>query len=180
MTRVLIFGSHSLTWKHLPVFRALALHASLETSPECSPAVPPMSMDLMRFLLAGGDDEWPRLSTSESLVLVHGDRIPSAKVPGAIGADKLAELACMETWPERRTLRRIRLDPQPGETREQTEGRRNGAMVAARPHRTYCVHTDLDASVESRGTAAFLTAAGIPYVYVRVTPAGDLVSVEQR
>lgn len=29
-------------------------------------------------------------------------------------------------------------------------------------------------------TAGFLTAAGIPYAYARVTQAGALVSVEQR
>lgn len=178
--RVLFFGSRSLTWKHLGVMRALALHATLETSPECSPAVPPMSLDLVRFLMAGGDDEWPRLSGSEPLVLIHGDRPPGERVPCAIGADRLAELACMESWPARRSVRRIRLKQEPGETAAQAESRRNGGMVASRPHRAYVVHTDLNSSQESANTASFLKAAGIAFHYVRVTQAGDIVSVELR
>jgi hypothetical protein len=178
--RVMFFGSRSLTWRHLPVLRALALHASLDLAQyDAGHSVPHMDLDLMRLLMAGGDDEWPALPESEPLILLHGDG-PPGKVPGAIGADKLAELACMEGWPERRRLKRFPVEQHAGETWGQAAARRNAAMVAARPHRAYAIHTDLDASKGSSMTASFLTSAGIPYWYVRVRQSGELVSVEQR
>lgn len=177
--RVLIFGSRSLTWRHLPVFRALALHATLAMGFENEPGgVPPMSLDLLRFMMGGGDDEWPR--HREPMVLLNGDG-PPGKERGAIGADKLAVLACMEAWPEDR--RRMRWFPpeQIGtETWAQAAGRRNREMVEAKPDRAYAIHTDLDSSKGSSMTASLLTSAGITYWYIRVSQAGALVSVERR
>lgn len=181
--RVLIFGSRSLTWKHLPVFRALALHATLDLYPYDTDAVPPLSLGLIDHLLCGGDDEWPRVWRGDDafrLTLLNGDG-PPGKERGAIGADKLAVLACMEAWPE--NARRMRWFPpesQGDETWAQAAGRRNRDMVEAKPDRAYCVHTDLDASRGSSMTASLLTSAGIPYWYIRVTQAGAVASVEQR
>jgi hypothetical protein len=121
----------------------------------------------------------PLLPESEPLILLHGDG-PPGKVPGAIGADKLSELACMEGWPARRRLKRFPVEQRAGESWGQAAARRNAAMVAARPRRAYAIHTDLDASKGSSMTASFLTSAGIPYWYVRVRQSGELVSVEQR
>lgn len=173
--RVLVFGSRNLTWKHLRMMRPLASHAAREA---CDLAL----WLEQAFQVARNDSLWgtvPELPESEPLVLLHGDG-PPGRTPGAIGADKLAELACMEAWPERRRVRRFPVEQRPGESWGQAADRRNGEMVAARPHRAYCVHTDLDASKGSSITAGYLTAAGIPYWYVRVTPAGELVSVAQR
>jgi hypothetical protein len=168
--RVMIFGSRSLTWKHLPIVRLVAVHAAM--------AQPPDLGDWLRS--ARGVPklvEW--LPDTEPVILLHGDGPPGG-VPGAIGCDKLAELACMEAWPARRSLRRFPVEQRAGETWGQAAARRNGAMVAARPHRVYVVHTDLDSSKGSSMTAGFLTAAGIPYAYVRCKQSGELVGVEQR
>lgn len=178
--KVLIFGSRSLSWKHLPVFRAVALHATLELGFENEGGVPAMSFDLMKTLIGcGDDDEWPR--HSETMTLLNGDG-PPGRERGAIGADKLAVLACMEGWPE--SKRRMRwFPPEPTSTTEtwpQAAGRRNREMVEARPERAYCIHTSLDASKGSSMTASLLKSAGIPFWYLRVTPAGAIVSVEER
>jgi hypothetical protein len=180
--RVLMFGSRSLSWKHLPVFRALALHATLSLVHDECGGVPPMSLDLMRFLMAGGDDEWQR--HGELMALLNGDG-PPGKDRGAVGADKLALLACMEAWPE--TMRRVRwFKPeelqakQPGVSWAQAAAMRDVAMAEARPDRAYVVHTDLDSSRGSIITARALTERGLPFWYCRVTPAGALVSVEER
>lgn len=177
-TRILMFGSRSLTWHHLPVFRALALHATLDIHPYDADPVPRMSMDLLHFLMAGGDDEWPR--HRDSLVLLNGDG-PPGRERGAVGADKLALLACMEAWPEdSRRVRWFPPEPKAGETWAQAAARRNREMVEAKPHRVYCVHSNLNASKGSSMTAGFLKEAGIPFWLVTITPAGAVVSVEER
>lgn len=180
--KVLMFGSRSLTWKHLPVFRALALHATLDLHPYDTDAVPEMSLGLLEFMMRGGDDEWPRVTRGggTTLTLLNGDG-PPGKERGAIGADKLAVLACMEAWPEdNRRMRWFPPEPQGSETWAQAAGRRNREMVAAVPDRAYCVHTDLDSSKGSSMTAGFLKDAGLSFWYVRVSQAGALVSVEER
>lgn len=169
--RILVFGSRSLTWKHLPLMRLVAVHAALAKPGDlgdwlCTALGVPRLVDV--------------LPEPEPLILCHGDGPPGGSVPCAIGADRLAELACMEVWPERRKVRRFPVEQRAGETWGQAAARRNGAMVAARPHRAYVVHEDLDHSKGSSMTASFLTASGISYFYVRVTPAGALVSVEVR
>jgi hypothetical protein len=168
--KVLIFGSRSLTGKHLHLMRLITQHALL--------AEPP---DLGAFLAAEGMDaqDLVLLPESESLVLVNGDG-PPGKERGAIGADKLAVLACLETWPERRKMRWFPPEPKGEETWAQAAARRNQHMVASKPDRVYCVHTDLDASKGSSMTADFLKAAAITFWYVQVTTAGALVGVEER
>lgn len=171
--KILIFGSRSLTWKHLPVFRALALHAMKNHA-----GLPALSVELTNGILAGNLSGWP--DVLDSLILLNGDG-PPGKERGAIGADKLAVLACMETWPEsQRRMRWFPPEPQGDETWAQAAGRRNREMVEAKPGRAYCVHTDLDASKGSSMTASLLTSAGIPFWYIRATQAGAIVSVEER
>lgn len=172
--RCLFFGSRNLTWKHLRVMRVLAGHAHFATQPELASWLPEAMAD---------DDsavwgmEW--IPETEPLVLLHGDG-PPGRTPGAIGADKLSEVACMERWPTRRVLRRFPADPVGDESWGQAAARCNAAMVAAKPHRAYCVHENLDASKGSVMTAGMLTRAGIRYHYVRVSPAGAVTSVEER
>lgn len=180
--KILIFGSRSLTWKHLPAFRALALHATLSLVHDECGGVPPMSMDLMHFLMAGGDDEWQRHGAP--MILISGDG-PPGKERGAVGADKLALLACMEAWPaEQRRIRWFKPEEaqakQPALSWARAAAMRDVEMAEARPDRSYCVHTDLDNSKGSIITARALHERGLPYWYVRVTPAGAVVSVEER
>lgn len=177
--KVLIFGSRSLTWKHLPVFRALALHAVVDFSADggFSPRA------VLDALLAGAPPTtWHRISGS--LTLINGDG-PPGKERGAVGADKLALLACMEAWPE--AQRRVRwFKPEEVQKADPTiswaraAAARDIAMADATPDRSYVVHTDLDSSRGSIITAQALTERGLPFWHVRVTQAGALVSVEER
>lgn len=177
--RCLFFGSRSLTWKHLPVMRALALYASLShVRDECG-GVPPLSLELMPLLLAGGDDEWRRLPDDEPLILMHGDG-PPGKTPGAVGADKLAEGACLLEWPERRRIRRFLVDQQGTETWGQAAARRDVAMADARPDRAFCVHSDLESSRGSIITARALAARGIRFWYVQTSSSGSVLKVQMR
>lgn len=181
--RVLMWGSRSLTWRHLPVFRALALHSTLSTGFHAEPGgVPLMSMDLLRFLMGGGDDEWTRHGMP--MCLLNGDG-PPGKERGAVGADKLALLAAMEVWPE--AQRRVRWykpedlqAKQPGLTWGQAAAMRDIAMAEARPHRAYVVHTNLEASRGSIIAARALHERGLAFWYVHVKPSGDVVAVEER
>lgn len=168
--RVLIFGSRSMTWKHLPIFRLVAHHALIDGP-----------VPLGAFVATEGMDgiELPLLPEAEPLVCLNGDG-PPGKERGAIGADKLALLACMETWPERRKVRWFPPEPKGDETWAQAAGRRNREMVEAKPERAYCIHTDLDSSKGSSMTVDLLKSAGIPFWYIRVTQAGAVVSVEER
>lgn len=190
--KILVFGSRSLTWKHLPVFRAVALHSLLDVYPytDGSHAVPPMSKELVAWMANGGDDEWPR--HRQPMTLLNGDG-PPGKGRGAIGADKIAVLACMEAWPEKtedgKRRRHVRwFPPEPKrdatgnevETWGQAAARRDVEMADARPDRSYCIHTDLDSSKGSIITADALRERLLSFWYLRVTPTGDLVSVEQR
>lgn len=190
--KVLIFGSRSLTWKHLPMFRAVALHSLLDVYPytDGSRAVPAMSKHLVAMLAHGGDDEWPR--HRQSMVLLNGDMPPGA-ARGAIGADKMALLACMETWPEKgddgKRHRHVRwFPPEPKrdaagqalETEDQAAARADVEKVQEGPDRSYCIHTDLDSSRSSIITADALRGRGLPFWYLRVTASGELISVEQR
>lgn len=170
MARVLFFGDRNLTWRHLRVMKLCAQHA-VTTSPE----------DLGTWL------ETPALwlcpPVDESVTLIHGDGPPGTSTPGAIGADKLSELACMETWPERRRVRRFPPKVKPGATSEEwarAARDRNLAMVQAKPDRIYCLHQSLDSSRGSKMTADMLGNAGLHYWHVRVSSAGAVLAVEWR
>lgn len=170
--RVLIFGSRSLTWKHYDHVRRCAWHASIKEDV-------PLGMFIERVTRPGGSG-LILTPVAERLTLICGDG-PPGKERGAIGADKLALFACMNTWDaERRAVRWFPPEPQGDETWAQAAGRRNREMVEARPERVYCVHTELDSSKGSSMTASLLKSAGIPFWYIRVTPAGAVVSVEER
>lgn len=154
--RLLVFGSRNLTARHLPIIRGY------------------LSLD--RLI----QEEWWQVD--EALLLIHGDG-PPGKTPGAIGADKLSEVAAALEWPDTRRGRRFPPDVGPDATREewaQAAARRNAAMVAAKPDRVLCFHENLDMSKGSAITADLLTRASIPFRYVRVSGAGEVVSVEDR
>lgn len=175
--KVLIWGSRNLTSKHLPLFRGLARYAMLEVPPP-----------LGAWILDAEDGAWrrPWLPDSSPLILFNGDGPPGSKVRGAVGADKLALLACMETWPERRRVRWFPPEPKRDATGKEVEtwaqaaARRDVEMAEARPDRAFCIHENLDSSRGSIITANALTRLGLRFHYLKVTPAGDLVSVEQR
>lgn len=178
--RVLMWGSRSLTWRHLPVFRALALHSMLDATDSPLP-------DLVSWIpsVAGQTPDAFRLvTTTESLTLLNGDG-PPGKERGAVGADKLALLAAMEAWPE--AQRRVRwFKPedlqakQPGLTWGQAAATRDVAMAEARPHRAYVVHTNLEASRGSIITARALHERGLAFWYVQVRPSGEVLAAEER
>jgi len=122
------------------------------------------------------DDWW---KVGDAIHLIHGDG-PPGKTPGAVGADKLAEVAASLEWPDTRRCRRFPPEPGDGESWGVAAARRNAAMVAMRPDRALCFHTDLDRSKGSAMTAEFLTRAGLGYRYVRLSGAGEVLSVEER
>lgn len=153
MPRILVFGSRNLTARHLNVLR-----------------------DYMSMAKLAVDGWWTQ---GDSLTLVHGDG-PPGKSPGAIGADKLAEVAASLEWPDTRRVRRFPPTPVGDESWATAAARRNAEMVALKPDRALCVHENLDASRGSIITADCLKRAGIPFRYVRVSGAGAVVSVEER
>lgn len=179
--KVLFWGSRNLTWKHLPGMRVLASHALL--------LHPPLLPDFIRRWTAPGEEAgtppWAWLPESETVTLLNGDG-PPGRTRGAVGADKLALLACMERWPE--AQRRVRWFPpepkeKPGggmETWAEAAARRDVEMAAALPERAYCMHTDVDSSRGSIITARALTERRISWWYCRVSASGELLAVEQR
>lgn len=174
MARVLFFGSRSLTWKHFGVMRAVARYATFVRQPDLGLWLPEALADADSRVWA---EEW--LPESEPLVLCHGDG-PPGKTPGAVGADKLAEGACMLEWPERRRIRRFPVEQQPGETWGKAAARRDWAMAEARPDRAFCIHSDLDSSKGSIITARALKDRRIPFWYVRVSASGSVLEVQKR
>lgn len=175
--RVLMWGSRSLTWKHLPVMRAVARYATFVRQPDLGLWLPEALADADSRVWA---EEW--LPESEPLVLIHGDG-PPGKTPGAVGADKLAEGACFLEWPERRVLRRYPVDAPPGATHQEwsrAAAKRDVAMADARPDRAFCIHTDLDSSKGSIITARALTARRIGYWYVQTSASGSVLKVQKR
>lgn len=182
--KILFWGSRSLTWKHLPLARALAHHALMPF--ESGNAEPPLTLKMLEVMAGQPGSAWPRIPSDEPLVLLSGDG-PPGKERGAIGADKLCLLACMETWPEaradgsrRRSVRWFPVEPEGQETWAAAAHRRSVAMGRAKPDRAYCIHTDLDSSKGSIITADELKKAGRPFWYVRTKQSGELVSVELR
>lgn len=151
--RLLVFGSRNLTTRHLPAMRSF------------------LSLDRLAV-----DGWW---TVGGPVTLIHGDG-PPGKTPGAVGADKLAEIAASLEWPDTRRCRRFPPEQQEGESWGVAAARRNAAMVAMRPDRALCFHTDLDRSKGSAMTAEFLKKAGLGYRYVRLSGAGDVLSVEER
>lgn len=151
--RLLVFGSRNLTAKHLPIMRTF------------------LSLDRMAV------EGWWTVGTP--IQLIHGDG-PPGKTPGAIGADKLAEVAASLEWPSTRRVRRFPPNPEGSETWAQAAARRNAEMVAMRPDVSLCFHENLDMSRGSAMTAEFLKRAGLSFTYIRVSGAGELLGVERR
>lgn len=178
--RVLIWGSRSLTWKHLHLFEDIAWHAVL--------ANPwPLADFIHHIHLSPAPKEGgPDFSEVPRVTLLNGDGPPGRSVPGAIGADHLAVFACMRKWhrQESRSIRWHRPESlqakQPGLSWAQAAAMRDVAMAQARPERAYCVHTDLDSSRGSIITANALTELGLPFWYVRCSAAGELLEVQLR
>jgi len=179
--RILIFGSRSLTWRHLDVIRYCATHALLTEAVSLPEFIRRWTTPTNRLSPEEQAHVWRMAPKDSTLTLCNGDG-PPGRNRGAIGADKLASYAAMGAWWEypNRRMRWFPPEPNEGETWAQAAGRRNREMVEAKPDRAYCIHTDLDSSKGSSMTAAFLREAGISYWYVRVTQAGALVSVEER
>lgn len=151
--RILVFGSRNLTARHLSVMRTY------------------LALDRIAV------DGWWQVG--EPIQLVHGDG-PPGKTPGAIGADKLAEVAASLEWPDTRRVRRFPPTPVGDESWGTAAARRNAEMVALKPDRALCVHENLDASRGSIITADCLKRAGIVYRYVRVTSSGAVIEVTER
>jgi hypothetical protein len=151
--KLLCFGSRNLTARHLPAMRSF------------------LALDRLAV-----DGWW---TVGEPIQLIHGDG-PPGRPPGAIGADKLAEVAASLEWPETRRVKRYHVTPEGGETWAHAAARRNRAMVDAKPDRALCFHENLDMSKGSAMTADFLQRAGVRFRYVRLTSAGAVVSVEDR
>lgn len=187
--RILVFGSRNLTARHLPAMRrfiaaeALYTWETVESESEgwVERFIPiPLdrilratsSFDVQNFL---PDDA----ALHSGLVLIHGDG-PPGKTPGAVGADKLAEIAASLEWPDTRRCRRFPPEQGEGESWGQAAARRNAAMVAMRPDRALCFHTDLDRSKGSAMTAEFLKRAGLGFRYIKLSSAGEVLAVEER
>ena len=172
--RILVFGSRSLSWKHYDVMHRVVWHASLAIEH-------PLDVFLEGVTRPGGSGlDLKGLPESERLTLINGDG-PPGKERGAIGADKLAVFAAMQTWVHNpRSVRWFPAEPHGQETWAQAAGRRNREMVEAKPQRAYCIHTNLDASKGSAMTADMLKQAGIQFWLVTVKPSGEVVSVEVR
>jgi hypothetical protein len=179
--RLLVFGSRNLTARHHAVMRRFILAEALYLSRGDRAAPIPVE----RILAAQSSDDIAGLVPDDArfhdgvLWLVHGDG-PPGRPPGAIGADKLAEVAASLEWPETRRVKRFPPVQQDGETWAQAAARRNRAMVDAKPDRALCFHENLDMSKGSAMTADFLQRAGVRFRYVRLTSAGAVVSVEDR
>jgi hypothetical protein len=178
--RLLVFGSRNLTARHLGVMRRFILAAVLYRWNEERGPIP-----LERILAARDSHDIAGMVPDDArfcegvLWLHHGDG-PPGRTPGAVGADKLAEVAASLEWPETRRVKRFPPNPEGGETWAHAAARRNAEMVATRPDVALCLHENLDMSKGSAMTAEFLKRAGIGYRYVRVTGAGAVVSVEDR
>lgn len=178
--KLLVFGSRNLTARHLPVMRKFVLAAVLYRWSEERGPIP-----LERILAARTSNDLAGMVPDDArfhegtLWLIHGDG-PPGKTPGAVGADKLAEVAASLEWPDTRRCKRFPPNPVGDETWAQAAARRNAEMVAMKPDAALCFHENLDMSKGSAMTADFLRRAGIGYRYVRVTGAGAVVSVEDR
>ena len=179
--KLLVFGSRNLTARHLPAMRKFIAAEAICTWNAEGRFIP---LPLERILSASGSEELQHFLPDdgrywEKPTLIHGDG-PPGKTPGAVGADKLAEIAASLEWPDTRRCRRFPPEQGEGESWGVAAARRNAAMVALRPDRALCFHTDLDRSKGSAMTAEFLKRAGLGYRYVKLSNAGEVLSVEER
>lgn len=175
MTRLLVFGSRNLTPKHLPAMRRFMLAEVLYSFEN---DMGPIPLDWIDDRLAHRVPDDAEFKPG-FLYLIHGDG-PPGKTPGAVGADKLAEIAASLEWPDTRRCRRFPPEQGEGESWGVAAARRNAAMVAMRPDRALCFHTDLDRSKGSAMTAEFLRKAGLGFRYIRLSNAGEVLAVEER
>lgn len=158
---ILVFGSSRLGVLALPAMRAHVLAMAMAEVP------PP------ELVYPGSPHLHPaQLPPGEALVLIHGDGPPNGKTPGAMGADKLAEVAAFDVWPAKgRAVRRFPPRPREKVVRGQTRMeswseaafRRDREMAELRPHRALCIHEDAGLGKGSAHTARALTRLNIPF-----------------
>lgn len=179
MTRVLVFGSRSLTAKHLPAMRwhMLAAIAYTWSWHGTEQRFNPIPLDWIGPELKRREEDM-RLR-SGPLTLIHGDG-PPGKAAGSIGADKMAEIAASLEWPATRRVRRFPPEPHAGETWAAAAVRRNSEMVSMRPDFGLCFHTDPNLGRGSADTARKLKAAGLGFRLVLMSQAGAVLKVEDR
>lgn len=121
------------------------------------------------------------VSPETKLQLIHGDG-PPGKHPGAIGADKLSEVAAVLAWAGReRGVRRHPVVQQEGESRGVAEIRRDREMArTTKPFRAVCFHTDAGLGRGSAATANFLKREGVGFTLVLLSASGEVLSTEDR
>lgn len=123
------------------------------------------------------------LPAEEKLVLIHGSG-PPGKEPGAIGADRLSEVAAHLAWRGRpRAVRRFPVKPEAGESWPQAAARRDVAMASTEHELALCFHTDVRLGRGSAITAQALEQrkpAGQRYLLVLLRSDGSVAMEEQR
>lgn len=178
MTKILVFGSRSLTARHLPAMRwhMLAAASYTWTYRGTEEVVSPIPLGWIGPELRAREED---MRFHSALTLIHGDG-PPGKVPGCVGADRLSEIAASLEWPETRRVRRFPPEPMAGETWAAAAGRRNREMVDARPDFAICFHADPNLGRGSAITARLLTEAKIRWRLVLMKANGEIVKIEDR
>lgn len=116
----------------------------------------------------------------ERLVLIHGAG-PFGTTPGAIGADRLSEVAAHLAWSGRdRGVRRYPVMQAPDESWGRAAIRRDRQMAERTLDRAVCFHTDPNLGKGSACTAACLTRLGKPYTLVLLGGDGRVLQEEER
>lgn len=178
--KVLFFGTRNASPKWLEVMRLCVQHAACEQDFSLKDW---LESDHLSRVAAFARRELWLVREQTPLRFLHGDGPPGEAKPGKgcpVGVDRLSEVAVVLEAPRHARVLRFPVQQAAGESWAMAAARRNQAMVKQLPDRAYCLHTDLDASKGSTITAGFLKAARLPFWYVRLTPAGKLVSVEER
>lgn len=174
--KLLVFGSRSLTARHLPVMRWHMLAAALYRLDREDMGSIPLEWINGDLPSRMGDDA---CFVNGPLALIHGDG-PPGKVRNSIGADKLSTVAALLEWPSGWRARTFPPEPIAGETWAAAALRRNAEMVKARPDYALCFHTDPGLGRGSAHTARLLTEANIRWRLILMRQTGDVVYVEDR
>lgn len=177
--KLLVFGSRYLTVRHLPAMRRYMLAEVLVRAADGTQPIPLEWVDEKLVQRVPHEARF----RDEDLVLIHGDGPPGKpdKVPGAIGADKLAVVAASLEWPAaRRYVRTFGPIPRDGETWRAAAMRRNGEMVQERPDRALCFHLEARLGSGSADTGAKLHRMGQSFRVVLLDAEGLVLKVEER